>query len=285
MYAELLKSAILAIIFRATKIFMWRTTIAYLSISAILALIKPNTFAPEQLLLYTFGIFAAYVIYGIIKHRVWCATNKKSVSAVPRRALTVSFGTLTAMYAIVYFFRILGANEYISFFAMLAIFFILGTTSNKKRDVLGFVGVLIAMVHSIIFFGGKNFLSPIYSLAAYIIILRFLIEARDAFSTAYLPKYLKEGMIPAETIIWDGKRYSFGMDPFPSSFGILRYVAGNEFKKRRIVTSFFKPLNKETISELQKVSKTNKKNIFLIQKKIDFLPFLIIGAIAAYALS
>lgn len=285
MYEDILRAILLVAVFKVTNVFKWRTVLAYTSLSVLLVALKPDKMMPEWLLSYTFGIFAAYAAYGVMSHRIKCAAKRLSTSATPRGAIKISLTSLLSIFSIGYFFAILSANKYLSFFATIVSFLALGALKFPKSNLFWRVVFLLELVHSALFFGAGNLIRPLYYVAAYVIITRIFIEVRDAFSIACVPEELKEGMIPAETITWDGKAYTFGNYPYPSVFSLLRYATGDRIMKRRAVASFFSPLKKENISEIRKIAKKYKKNIFLVQKKIDFLPFLVLGTIAAYALA
>lgn len=280
-YAEAINIVLLVIVTLITRVFSWRTAFAYFSLSLLLAISNPLTNMPERLLLYTAISFAAYLAYGIAKHRIESAINKKNSSAVPRGEVKLSLSTLLAVFSIGYLSSVIGGGPYISFLFTLVLFFGTGLYGYKNSWIWKIV-FLLALLHSAIFFGGKNILNPLYFVVLYVITIRLFFEAKDAFSFACIPAELKPGMIPAETIVWNGKEYVFGNYPFPSLFGLLRYLTIDKLQRKIVVASFFIPLKKENIAEVRRIAKTHKRKIILVQKRIDFLPFLILGAIMVY---
>lgn len=281
---DILRTALLALIVYVTKVFKWRHLLAYFSLSTALILLTHKKNMPELLLLYLFMAFATYVFYGILAHRIKSTINKKSISAVPRNAVKLRVSSLLSIFTIGYFFKLLGTNEYLSFFATIILFFIFSMhhSENKKASLYWNAGFVFSLLHSAIFFGGKNLLQPAYYTFLYTLAVYVFFAAKDAFSFACIPEELKEGMIPAESIFHDGKKYVFGSMPFPTTFGLVRYVAGDILLKRRVIASFFAPLTKKNILEIRKIAKEHKRQVFLVQKEIDFLPFVVLGAIAAF---
>ncbi len=289
-YADLFRAVLLVIIFKITKVFGWRHLLTYMALSTILVIIAPSKLMPERLLLYTTGAFAAYVGYGILRHRIKCTVTKRKVSAVPRKQISFTLTSALSIYSMGYFFLILSKNEIFSFILTVVLFFALSTNSNRYKDrykTVWYVLFFAAITHSWLFFGGKNILTPLKNIIASGFTFLIFLEAKNAFSDAYLPDFLKSGMLPAESIIWDGKKYVFENDPMPSLFALLRHCGIEKLwhKEKRIVASFFVPLNKENILEIKKISKEHNRKLFLVQKRIDFVPFIVFGAVVTYLIA
>ncbi len=280
LYADIFRTVLLVVLLKITKVFGWKHLIMYLSLSALLAFLVPGKMMPERLLLYSAGAFAAYIIYGIIRHRIKCALTKKPVNAVPKQRVSFTLASALSIYSMGYFFRIISKNEIVSFILTIALFFAFGTNNNRYKAAW-YLLFLAAITHSWLFFGGKNLLTPVHYIIVYLFTFLIFLEAKNAFSNAYPPKMLKAGMLPAESVMWDGKTYFFGNDPMPSLFALFRHIINEKMKggEKRIVASFFVPLSKENISEIKKISKKHNRQLFLVQKRIDFLPFLVLGAI------
>ncbi|MBU4246466.1 MAG: hypothetical protein ABIF85_06490 [Nanoarchaeota archaeon] len=278
MYSLILKAAIVAAILKATNAFKWRAVIVYFLLSVFMIYFSGAQYAPERILVYTFEFFAAYVAIGIIKYRINRAKTKTPVYG----GVTLSLNSLLLMFSMGYMFALSEINKYASFFVTMLLFFILNKNAYRKKMILFWKAVfMLSIIHSLIISGGRTLITPTYFVATYAVITHLFFAAKDAFSYAHSPEELTEGMMPAESIVQDNKKYIFGSTLFPSAFGLIRYVAGDILLKRRVVASFFVPLTKKNILEIRKIAKEHKRPFFLVQKEIDFLPFIVLGAIVA----
>ena len=313
MYLELAKIFLSAVFFRATNIFGIKTAAVYLSLSLFLLFAKPEANMPASFLITTAFAFTLFVAEGIFRkmikrkrpdHETSMQPCPKgpgligSVSSSPTGNSDLKDGVSTVVdgknnntrggvpdalniflpiFSIGYVFTIFRMNIYVSIIAVFALYFLL----RKYRIPTTAWGVAFAasIIHAIIFSKIASLLNPTIYAVVYIFIMRFFFAAKDAFSITCKPHELKEGMTPAEAIVWDGKRYVFTNSILPSMMGLVRYGMEQKVFGKRVVASFFSPLKKENISEIQKVCKQYKKPVFSVQKKTGFMPFLFAGAL------
>ncbi len=276
MYVELAKIFLSVIFFRATNIFGIKTAAVYLSLSLFLLFAKPEANMPASLLITTAFAFTLFVAEGIfrkmIKRKRPDGKNNNTRGGVPD-----TLNIFLPIFSIGYVFTIFRMNMYVSIIAVFALYFLL----RKYRIPTTTWGVAFAasIIHAIIFSKIASLLNPTIYAVAYIFLIRFFFAAKDAFSITCKPHELKEGMTPAEAIVWDGKRYVFTNSIIPSMMGLARYGMEQKVFGKRVVASFFSPLKKENISEIQKVCKQYKKPVFSVQKKTGLMPFLFVGAL------
>lgn len=272
----ILKAVLFAAILKAANAFKWRDSIAYVMLSVFMITGYDAQDSPEKILLYSFEIFAVYVAAGIIRHRISRAKTREA----SRWNMSFSLNSLMLMFSIGYFFSLLKINQYLSFLATMAFYFIFRNTKYKKEFTSMWKAIFFfTIAHSFLFYGGMTLAYPAYYVVLYIAINYIFSAVRDAFSYACALDELKEGMIPAESVVYDGEKYIFGSNPFPSVLGLVRYVAGDAVLNRRIVASYFRPLKKENINEIKRLSKERGLNAFLVQRQVDFLPFIVLGGI------
>ncbi len=276
MYVELAKIVLSAVFFRATNIFGIKTTAVYLSLSLFLLVAKPEANMPASLLITTTFVFMVYVSAGIFKKRSKrkriAEKNNTAKGGVPN-ALNI----FLPIFSIGYVFTIFGMNMYVSIIAVFGLYFFLRKYSIPTTAWS--TAFAISIIHAIIFSRTASLLNPAIYAVVYIFLIRFFFAAKDVFSIACKPHDLKEGMTPAEAIVWDGKRYVFTNSILPSMMGLARYGMEQKVFGKRVVASFFSPLKKESISEIHAVCKKYKKPVFFVQKKTGLIPFLIAGAI------
>lgn len=276
MYVEMLKTFLSAIFFRSLNIFGMRAAIAYVLLSSALIIAKPEAKVPEKFILYAATVFIAYIAAETIRRRL--NGNKTITKNTGTNATNIFF----PIFSIAYMIGAAGIGKATTFAVTWAVFIIISTKKYNGARIWFAVAVL-SFLHAIVY--GRSILYPALYGASYIFVIRFFGAARDAFSIAYKPGELREGMTPAETIVFDGKKYIFTTSPFPSLIGLFRYGTDNIIFKRRVVASLFSPLKKENIHEIIIAARKYKKPVIFVQKKADFLPFLVLGAIITYALS
>ncbi len=281
MYVELAKIFLSVIFFRATNIFGIKTAAVYLSLSLFLLFAKPEANMPASLLITTAFAFTLFVAEGIFRKMIKRKRpdGKKNNT---RGGVPDALNIFLPIFSIGYVFTIFRMNMYVSIIAVFALYFLL----RKYRIPTTTWGVAFAasIIHAIIFSKIASLLNPTIYAVAYIFLIRFFFAAKDAFSITCKPHELKEGMTPAEAIVWDGKRYVFTNSIIPSMMGLARYGMEQKVFGKRVVASFFSPLKKENISEIQKVCKQYKKPVYSVQKKTGFMPFLFAGALIVLVL-
>lgn len=268
---------LIAAALKATNVLGWRTAIAYFFLSVALEYAIGVKNVPQMLVVYTSLSFAAYIIIGVLRHRIDC-TRKQQKSF----AINLSITSALFVFLLGYLFTLLSVDQNTAFIITIASYFAVGLRQLQRHSSTIKAALLLSIAHAIIFSGGKMLIIPAYNVVAYIIITILLSEIRAAFSIAYTPKELREGMMLAESIEHDGEKYIFGTQPYPSIISILRYVTGGTHRKRRTVASVFTTLKSHHIAELTQVAKIHNKKTFLVQKKIDMSPFIFLGAIMMY---
>lgn len=276
MYVELAKIFLSVLFFRATNIFGIRTAAVYLSLSLFLLFAKPEANMPASFLITTTFVFIFFVAHGIFKNMIGrertAEKNNNTKCGAPN-----TLNIFLPIFSIGYVFTIFSMGRYVSIIAIFALYFLL----RKYRVPTKAWGATfaISIIHAIIFSRTSSLLNPAIYAVAYMALMRFFFAAKGVFSTACKPHELKEGMTPAEAIVWDGKKYVFTNSIIPSMMGLAKYGMEHKVFGKRVVASFFSPLKKENITEIQKVCKQYKKPVFSVQKKTGLVPFLFVGAL------
>ncbi len=281
MYLEIAKIFLSVLFFRATNIFGIKTTAVYLSLSLFLLFAKPEANMPASLLITTAFVFILFVAAGILRKMVTRKRPAEKNTNIKGGAPDL-VNIFLPIFSIGYVFSIFRMNMYVSAAAVFALYFLL----RKYRVPTTAWGVAFAssIIHAIFFSRTSALLNPAIYAVAYIFLIRFFFAAKDVFSITCKPHELKEGMTPAEAIVWDGKRYVFTNSIIPSMMGLARYGMEQKIFGKRVVASFFSPLKKENIAEIQNVCKQYKKPVFSVQKKTGLVPFLFIGALIVLVL-
>ena len=281
MYVELAKIFLSAVFFRATNIFGIKTAAVYLSLSLFLLFAKPDANMPASFLITTTFVFILFVAFGIFKNMIGrkktTEKNRNTKSGVPN-----TLNIFLPIFSIGYIFTLFGMSRPVSIIAIFALYFLL----RKYRVPTKAWGATfaISIIHAIVFSRTSSLLNPAIYAVLYMALMRFFFAAKSVFSVAYKPQDLKEGMSPAEAIVWDGKKYVFTNSIIPSMMGLAKYGMEQKVFGKRVVASFFSPLKKENISEIQKVCKQYKKPVFSVQKKTGLVPFLFVGALIVLVL-
>ncbi len=280
MYVELAKIFLSVIFFRATNIFGIKTAAVYLSLSLFLLFAKPDANMPASLLVTTAFAFILFIAEGIFRKMI----NKRPAGKKnnTQGGVPNALNTFLPIFSIGYVFTIFRMNLYVSIIAVFALYFLLRKFSIPT-SAWG-AAFAISIIHAIIFSRTSSLLNPVIYAVAYMLIIRFFFAAKDVFTIACKPHELKEGMTPAEAIVWDGKRYMFTNSIIPSMMGLARYGIEQKIFGKRVVASFFSPLKKENINEIQAVCKQYKKPVFFVQKKTGLVPFLFVGALIVLVL-
>ena len=276
MYLEIAKIFLSAVFFRATNLFGIKTTSVYLSLSIFLMFAKPEANMPASLLITTAFAFTLFVAEGIfrkmIKRKRPDGKNSDTRGDVPN-ALNI----FLPIFSIGYIFTLFKINIYVSTIAVFALYFLF---RRYPIPITAWGATFAAsVIHAIIFSKIAFLLNPALYAVAYLFLIRFFFAAKDAFSISYKPHELKEGMTPAEAIVWTGEKYVFTNSILPSIMGLVRYGMEQKVFGKRVVASFFVPLKKENINEIQNVCEQYEKPVFFVQKKTGLIPFLIAGAV------